>query len=233
VTTVLPEPVWRARRAAHEARVDAWTAPVLARAARGERHPVEDFLFTYYRHRPAQLRRWSPGPGVLLQGAAPDEPFAAADGGAVLPAPPGRLLRVAIAVADLLARTAERPAQLNCFGLHEWAMAHRRGQSGVRHADWPLRLGADGTTAVVEELPLRCTHFDAFRFFAPSARPLNEVQLSRASQAEHEQPGCLHATMDLYKHAHRLSPFVPSEVVADAFDLARRTRVLDMRALRT
>src|SRR5665647_3443866 len=31
--------------------------------------PVEDFLFTYYVHSPAQLRRWHPGPGVVLDGA--------------------------------------------------------------------------------------------------------------------------------------------------------------------
>ena len=45
-----------------------------------------------------------------------------------------------------------------------------------------------------------------------------------------EQPGCLHAGMDLYKHAFRLSPMVPSDLVADCFELARDIRVLDMRA---
>ncbi len=36
--------------------------------------------------------------------------------------------------------------------------------------------------------------------------------------------------MDLYKHAFRLTPMVPSELVADCFELARDIRVLDMRA---
>ena len=36
--------------------------------------------------------------------------------------------------------------------------------------------------------------------------------------------------MDLYKWAYKLSPAVPSELVADCFHLARRTRELDMRA---
>ena len=36
--------------------------------------------------------------------------------------------------------------------------------------------------------------------------------------------------MDLYKHAFRLSPLVPSELVVDCFELARDIRVLDMRA---
>jgi hypothetical protein len=36
--------------------------------------------------------------------------------------------------------------------------------------------------------------------------------------------------MDLYKHAFRLSPLVPAELVADCFEVARDIRVLDMRA---
>jgi hypothetical protein len=36
--------------------------------------------------------------------------------------------------------------------------------------------------------------------------------------------------MDVYKWAFKLTPLVPSELVADAFDLAREIRVLDMEA---
>jgi hypothetical protein len=36
--------------------------------------------------------------------------------------------------------------------------------------------------------------------------------------------------MDLYKWAYKLLPAVPSDLVADAFELARDVRVLDMRA---
>jgi hypothetical protein len=36
--------------------------------------------------------------------------------------------------------------------------------------------------------------------------------------------------MDLYKWAYKLSPLVPSELVADCFALARDVRALDMRA---
>lgn len=36
--------------------------------------------------------------------------------------------------------------------------------------------------------------------------------------------------MDLYKWAYKLSPLVPSELVADCFALAREIRTLDMRA---
>jgi hypothetical protein len=56
------------------------------------------------------------------------------------------------------------------------------------------------------------------------------LQPTRADQQELEQPGCLHANMDLYKWAYKLSPLVPSDLVADAFGLAREIRELDMRA---
>ncbi|MCW2778694.1 MAG: hypothetical protein JWN17_2419 [Frankiales bacterium] len=230
MTRVLPLETWRARRAAHEERVDAWLGPVRERAEQGTAHPVEDFLFTYYSHRPGRLRRWSPGDGVVLQDGPDDPPFVPVDGGSIVPPPTDRVLRVARQVVHLLDATASRPASFGCFGLHEWAMVHRQGQDDVRHAAWPLRLGPEATSAVVEEQPVRCTHFDAFRFFTPTARPLNLLQPTRETQADLEQPGCLHAAMDLYKWAYRLSPHVPSELVADAFELARRVRLLDMRA---
>jgi len=99
----------------------------------------------------------------------------------------------------------------------------------TRH-DWPLRLGPDGTDAVVESHRIGCSHFDAFRFFTEDARPFNALQPCRDDRAELEQPGCLHAGMDLYKHAFRVSPLVPSELVADCFALAWEIRELDMRA---
>jgi hypothetical protein len=93
-----------------------------------------------------------------------------------------------------------------------------------------LRLGGAGTDAVVESHRIACSHFDAFRFFTDAARPRNTLSPGRDDRDAFEQPGCLHAGMDLYKHAFRLSPMVPSELVADCFALARDIRVLDMRA---
>jgi hypothetical protein len=66
--TAIAEPHWRGRERAHEARVRAWTDPHQLRVARGEKHPVYDFLFTYYAFRPAWLRRWHPGPDIALVG---------------------------------------------------------------------------------------------------------------------------------------------------------------------
>ena len=66
---VLPTEAWRARAAAHAARVDRYLAPHLSRREARVKHPVFDFLFTYYSYRPAQLRRWHPGYGVRLADA--------------------------------------------------------------------------------------------------------------------------------------------------------------------
>jgi hypothetical protein len=232
---MLPPAQWRERRLAHQRRVDGWLSDHLARRRRGAKHPVLDFLFTYYSCRPAQLRRWHPGAGLALEGADPAE-FGAgyvAEGGAValdVDASLARRRAVAEWVRHLLRSTAGRPPRLGCFGLHEWAMVYGQGQPETRHHTMPLRLGVDGTAAVVEELPIRCSHFDAYRFFTPAARPRNELHPTRQAQAEWEQPGCLHANMDLYKWAYKLSPLVPSELVADCFAFAREIRTLDMRA---
>jgi hypothetical protein len=53
---------------------------------------------------------------------------------------------------------------------------------------------------------------------------------TRDSQPEHEQPGCLHANMDVYRWAYKLSPLVPGELVVDCFALAKEIRLLDMQA---
>jgi hypothetical protein len=232
VTRTLLSPAdWQAQRDAHVTRVARWTDPLRVRRSRGERHPVLDFLFTYYSHRPARLLRWHPGPGVELAGATEFlrwPAYRATRHGVELgPLPPARHRTVEF-IRGLLTATAARAPRFGCFGLHEWAMVYR--SPDVRHEDWPLRLGADGTDAVVESLPVRCTHFDAFRFFTEPARPLNVLQPQRSDQVDLEQPGCLHAGMDLYKWAYKLDPYVPSELVADCFELALDIRALDMRA---
>jgi hypothetical protein len=240
--TVLVADAWTATARAHEAAVDERLAGHLERRRRGEKHPVEDFLFTYYRLRPAALRRWAPGLGVglLVDGAPADEVAERAarrwhrvvDGAVELDvehylAERGGTVRF---VRDLLTATASRPAQLGCFGLHEWAMVYRLPEGAQRHEDHPLRLGAAGTDEVVETHRIRCSHHDAFRFFTPEAVPLNPLRPSRSGVVDQEQPGCLHATMDLYKWAGQLGPVVPSALLLACFDLARDVRELDMQA---
>ncbi len=233
--TVLAAPLWRARRAAHEHRVDGWLAGHLARRGAGGSHPVEDFLFTYYSYRPARLRRWHPGAGVTLADATSDEfgpDYRAAPGGVTLDtaAVLARRQDSVIWIRELLARTATRPPHLGCFGMHEWAMVYRLSPQELRHAGYPLRLSPERTAEVVEQNRVRCSHFDAYRFFTAPARPLNVLRPTRADQPRHEQPGCLHANMDLYKWAYKLVPLVDAELVADCFALAREIRALDMRA---
>ncbi|WP_433787090.1 3-methyladenine DNA glycosylase [Actinomycetospora sp. CA-101289] len=229
---VLAEQEWRARADAHAARADALTAGHRARRARGEAHPVEDFLYTYYPTRPTRLRRWHPGAGVVLADAGERAGWRhyTADGAGVRVDHEALLCERAGSVdfvAGLLRATAARAPHLGCFGLHEWAMVHR--DDHTRHAV-PLRLGPAGTDAVVESHRIRCSHYDAYRFFTPSAAPRNTLRPTRERQVELEQPGCLHAGMDLYKWADKLGPLVPGALLLDAFVLARDIRELDMRA---
>jgi hypothetical protein len=233
---LLDAATWREAEGQHVARADALTADHRARASRGEQHPVEDFLFSYYSYRPSMLRRWHPGAGVELADAA-DTPrvswrwYAAGDALGSLAVDARALLRekteLVASVERILGVTAGRPGQFGCFGLHEWAMVYHADE---RRHTVPLRLGRAGTDAVVDAHELRCTHFDAFRFFTPDAVPRNRHAPTRAEQPHLEQPGCLHAGMDVYKWAVKLGPLTPGELLLDAFELARDIRLLDMAA---
>ncbi|WP_280310809.1 3-methyladenine DNA glycosylase [Nocardia abscessus] len=243
---VLSGAQWRARAAAHRARLDKLVGPYLERRSQGSSHPVIDFLFTYYGNKPAQLRRWHPGYGTGLADAAeyhgargyhlvvPDrasDPGAEGTAAGSYTADPAYLAKrrdTVAFVANLLRATASRPAQLSCFGLHEWAMVYRTDD--IRHQKVPLRLGRAGTDAVVDSMALRCTHFDAYRFFTPEAVGRNAEPLTRADQLRREQPGCLHANMDVYKWGFKLVPLISSELLLDCFELACAARELDMRA---
>jgi hypothetical protein len=177
----------------------------LARQARHEKHPVVDFLFEYYHCRPAQLLRSSPGRSPLPAARRPAAHW----------------------IAALLDATLHRPPQFGCHGLHEWAMVYR---GEARRHDLPLRVPQADIDALLESLPVTCTHFDAYRFFTQSARPVNRLPLTRESQAGFEQPGCLHANMDLYKWAYKFQPWLPSDLMVEAFLLAVEIREVDMRA---
>lgn len=237
--TRLPEHEWRALEHAHQERADHLTAAHRARKTRGERHPVEDFLWTYYSVTPGELRRWHPGAGVILEDAAEGRatwryyratswaPAAAALDLTGYFAKRGGTVDY---VERLLAATLERTPYYGCFGLHEWAMVYRLGPEQIRHAQLPLRLGHDATDAVVASHRIACSHFDAYRFFTPEAAPLNALRPTRDTQADTEQSACLHAGMDVYKWAAKLGPIVPGDLLLDAFELARDIREVDMRA---
>ena len=233
--TTLEAQVWRAAAETHRVEVEGELADVVYRRDRGQRHPVDDFLFHYYNLRPSQLAQWHPGAGVALDDAAEyaDRPFySSVDGVARLDVRAFLAKRGATVVTarDLLAATASAAPRFGCFGMHEWAMVYRLEPDETRHPYLQLRFPPDELAKIVEDVGCRCSHFDAFRFFTPAAKPLNLVAPSRDRQAEFDQPGCLHVNMDLYKWASKLSPAVPSTVLLDTFRLARRIRRVDMAA---
>ncbi len=244
---ILTRSEWLPEYQRHQRRVEEQTQAHLERRAAGKRHPVWDFMFTYYPTTPGQLSHWSPGCNTTLLDVRDDElthlkfftrtKDAAGDADSAVLSKSATLAFNAAAynekrgksrdfISALLRKTQANPTQFNCFGLHEWAMVYRETP---RHPE-PLRLGAAGTNQVVEDHSIKCTHYDAYRFFTKAARPLNANTPSRATQPEFEQPGCLHANMDLYKWASKFGEIIPGELWLDCFELACDVRQLDMEA---
>lgn len=226
---------WQARLCVHEQEVAALTDPYLDKRSRHVKDPILDFLFEYYKFRPSQLRRWSPGIGILLKEAtsvsAPAlSELAFCEQGAFLDPRllPEKRVRSIHWILTLLEKTQRSKPSFGCLGMHEWAMVYRT--EDIRHEQIPLRLPPEKVAEVVESRPLICTHFDAFRFFTEQARPLNRHKLSRDTFRETEQPGCLHTNMDLYKWAYKMYPWISSDLILRAFKLARKARVVDMQA---
>ena len=192
-----------------------------------------DFLFDYYPYSPGRLSTWHPGLGVGLRGAWKPASNTSAylhDQGAWFADPTladGPRLNLALRI---LQGTQSRPAQLSCFGMHEWAMVYRINPERIRHSQQPLRLPIAEISKTVDDVGLRCTHIDAFRFFTEAAAPRNSLVPTRDNQPEVEQPGCLHANMDLFKYAMWFQSYVPGDLVLDCFELAVRVREFDMRA---
>ena len=140
VAVLLPAQEWSARAAAHDARVERWTAPHRERRRRGESHPVLDFLFTYYSETPSRLRRWHPGPGVALA-PGPDGPaphagwrWYAADGDGTV-------------ALDAGAYLAERPELRDSYVTHVHPVADVEAAFGAAIAPRPgqLKIAVDMT----------------------------------------------------------------------------------------
>lgn len=230
--TVLCAQDWQPRASRHADIVDAWSEG--RRTRRGAPHPIDDFLWNYYSFRPSHLRRWHPGVGTALEDAPEHSTWphyttvvnrTFADVQTL-----GERRRAFEWIRELLVRTNERSGTFSCFGLHEWAMVYGLEQDQVRHEQAPLRLSPAEIRDVVDTAQLKCTHYDAFRHYAPTAIPLNVIRPTRETQLDLEQPGCLHANMDVYKWCYKLTPFVGSDLTLEAFALARDIRQLDMEA---
>ena len=165
--------------------MDALVGDHLARRQHGVKHPVHDFLFTYYSFRPAQLRRWSPGvrrparrwpsnPGLRRGRCTPAATWSTASTRCWSRPPDGR-------------RTS---AASGCTS-GRWSTGSNEDET--RHSAYPLRLGPRGTDEVVETHRIACSHFDAYRFFTAPARPLNILDPAAHDRPAFEQPACLHA----------------------------------------
>lgn len=235
--TTLSDGEWKQSAYAHRARAERHTLAARKRRDHGEPHPVEDFLYQYYPYPFTLLELWQPGCGVMLEWnestPAPfsDRHYSLADG--FLFADPLRLagkererLRW---IGGLLTATQDRAPNFACHGLHEWAMVYRGEE--VRHERTTrLRLPQAEIDSLVESRAICCSHHDAFRFFAAEARPMNRLQPTLESRISLEQPGCVHANMDLYKWAAKSMPWIGTELLLDCFELAMELRDLDMRA---
>lgn len=231
----LPRSEWEERSRRHKERMSEWTEDRTYRSSRNIPHPVYDFLFDYYPFRPAYLKRWSPGVHVILQDATSTEldwpeDFVVTEVGAFIAAEsfPERRRPFLEWALKYLGATRDRQPIFSCFGLHEWAMVYQCDTP--RHAKVPMRLTQREIDSFVESSDLRCTHYDAFRFFTPRAVPRNRTPLTREATIDSDQRACIHVTMDLYRFANKIAPWCSSEILGDAFLLAADARQVDMRA---
>jgi len=231
---------WVQRAETHRALVSPMTDPFLERRRVAQKHPVYDFLFTYYPFSPTKLKQWVPSfEEALIIHANEELPSYFSEywfetHNNILRLNPERLqdsiLNLATFIQELCNAMLERTPRFGCFGLHEWAMVYRLPPEKLRHAGYPLRLSSDALARFVESQNLCCTHYDAYRFFTPQAEPLNLFKPTLENRIQNEQAGCLHANMDLYKWATKLWPWIGSDLIAKTFLLAVEGRELDMRA---
>jgi hypothetical protein len=230
---------WLERAKAHQALVGPMADAFLHRRGLGHKHPVHDFLFTYYTFSPTKLKQWVPSfeEGLIVE-SKEDLPcfsdYWYELHNHTLRLNPKRLQGQARALVSFIEELCDailtRPPRFGCFGLHEWAMVYRLSNEELRHTGCRLRLPPDELARFVESQNLRCTHYDAYRFFTPQAEPLNLFKPTLENRLQNEQAGCLHANMDLYKWATKLWPWIGSDFIAKTFLLALEGRELDMRA---
>ena len=165
---------------------------------------------------------------------------------------------------SLLKATKQHDPIFHCYGLHEWAMLyptmedttktntnHQSTSTRVHHplsspppppppssmfqSHIPLRVSSQIIEETIQTRGTNCTHFDALRFFTPTALPFNtpaytDIVRQRSQQVMYEQPACVHANMDLFKIALRLQPFIASSLIVEALQVALISRTLDVEA---
>ncbi|MEL7833963.1 3-methyladenine DNA glycosylase [Fodinibius sp. Rm-B-1B1-1] len=225
---------WQQQKHNHSQAISELIDDYLERRSHQQKDPVLDFLFEYYAFRPSYLKRWSPGLGTLLKDSSVNDwmfdEMETTGGNCFLDIRHFDKDRISAVkwILNVLEQSLDRKPSFGCFGMHEWAMVYKADR--VRHDYLSLRMDKDELAEFVESRPLVCTHFDAFRFFTDEAKPQNKFALNRDTFAEMEQPGCLHTNMDLYKWGFKMYPWISSNTIRQAFELAIETRVMDMKA---
>ena len=231
---ILERDEWQKLANAHAIKVAPIAQDVRERRDRATPHPIDDFMWDYYTLRPSRLEWWHPGIGTVLLDAPEyaEKRGYETEGNRTFVSPQFIQDRRESFewTLKLLHETSKREPRFQCFGFHEWAMLYKLDPTEVRHEQLPLRLTPAEIADVVEAQELKCTHYDAFRFFVPGARSLNHLILTREGQHQNEQGGCLHANMDVYKWAYKTLPIIDSDLLFKAFELAKEIRILDMQA---
>jgi hypothetical protein len=226
---------WRALQSTYGSKIQPWVDAFQERRGKGEKHPVHDFLFHYYQCKRRLITEWHPPFGVILDGEQAglflkDAVYSQNETGVFIDR--SKLTENVASridwIVQLLENARTRRSLHRCFGLHEWAMIFK-GEC-IRHEDTPLRLSPKEIERVIESQTIRCSHYDAFRFFTEAARPLNKIQPQSEDRFVNEQFGCVHFNMDLFKWCYKLNPWISSELTLNCFLLAVEARELDMRA---
>ena len=222
---------WTARAAAHEATRRPLDGAAPRAASRGAKPPGAGLPLHLLLRDAGAAAPLAPRRRAWLSSRRPDGPaphagrrWYATDAGGVVragrrrPSSPTAATPSASSGGCWRPRPAGRPFT-GCFGLHEWAMVYR-DRASTRHPV-PLRLGQAGTDAVVEAHPIRCTHFDAFRFFTPPAVGRNRLQPTRETPARAgaARAACTRPWTSTSGPTSSAPP-TPGELLADCFELA-------------
>lgn len=233
--------IWTKRAEQHRDLVGPYCDAYLKRRDHQQKHPVHDFLFTYYNCSPHKLKQWVPSyneelymtPQLLQEYPWLSESWFCVRHDMLsydFQRIKNKVKELATFVAQLCKNISQRVPRFGCYGLHEWAMVYQLPSEDIRHHTHRLRIHSDELTHFVQSQTLCCTHYDAFRFFTSEARPLNLFKPTLETRLDMEQGGCVHANMDLYKWATKFWPWIGSDFIAKTFLLALEGRELDMRA---
>lgn len=213
-------------------------------------HPIYNFLHTYYRYSVEHINYFSPGMNIILEDVIREDMSKYISNECIEMKSQNQVMYsseifmkskknkdAVLKYYKILLETSMREPHFGCFGLHEWAMLYSGRMNNIidplpkHQPQLQLRVSQQEIDDIVESGLLTCTHFDAWRFFHPASQTMNHIaSLDRSKQAEYEQPGCIHATMDLFKYAYTIYPMISSQLLLQCFMCAVSARIIDMRA---